>query len=195
MQSISFRRAVAADLPEIVQMLADDPLGARRESVGDSTRWRVPRAFDAIDADPNQLLAVATIGEEIVGTLQLTFLPGLSRKGAWRGQIKGVRISQLAARPRTGQAALRLGHRRMPGAWLPLRAAHDRLKPHGRAPFLRAAGVSSAATSATSWPYSSRQAPLDQPRLSALQAPPLGHPVHPGPLTNRPGSHRWARHP
>ena len=93
MQSISFRRAVAADIATIVQMLADDPFGARRESVATPLDGAYSTAFDAIDADPNQLLAVATAGEEIVGTLQLTFLPGLSRKGAWRGQIEGVRIS------------------------------------------------------------------------------------------------------
>jgi len=93
MQSINFRRAVVADLPTIVEMLADDPLGAERESVIAPLDRAYSRAFDAIEADPNQLLAVATIGEEIVGTLQLTVLPGLSRKGAWRGQIEAVRIA------------------------------------------------------------------------------------------------------
>jgi GNAT superfamily N-acetyltransferase len=30
---------------------------------------------------------------EVVGTLQLSFLPGIARKGAWRGQIEAVRIA------------------------------------------------------------------------------------------------------
>ena len=93
MQSIRFRRAFVADLPAIIEMLADDPLGAKRESVTAPLDAAYSRAFDAIDRDPNQLLAVATIGEEIVGTLQLAFLPGLSRKGAWRGQVEAVRIA------------------------------------------------------------------------------------------------------
>lgn len=50
-------------------------------------------AFAAIDVDPNQLLVVAADGDEIVGTLQLSFMPGLARTGAWRGQIEAVRIA------------------------------------------------------------------------------------------------------
>ena len=50
-------------------------------------------AFAAIEADPNQMLVVATAGERVVGTLQISFIPGLSRKGMWRGQIEGVRIA------------------------------------------------------------------------------------------------------
>jgi len=50
-------------------------------------------AFEAIDRDQNQLLAVVTDGDRVIGTLQITFIPGLSRKGMWRGQIEGVRIA------------------------------------------------------------------------------------------------------
>ncbi|HSP25899.1 MAG TPA: GNAT family N-acetyltransferase, partial [Saliniramus sp.] len=50
-------------------------------------------AFDAIARDPNQLLLLAEQDRRVVGCLQLTFIPGLSRQGAWRGQIEGVRIA------------------------------------------------------------------------------------------------------
>jgi ribosomal protein S18 acetylase RimI-like enzyme len=39
----------------------------------------------------NELL-VATIGDEVVGCVQLTMIPGLSRTGLKRGQIEGVRV-------------------------------------------------------------------------------------------------------
>jgi ribosomal protein S18 acetylase RimI-like enzyme len=91
--SLTFRRASEADLPAIIAMLADDDLGRQREDtsvpVADCSR----EAFSAIDKDSNQLLAVAERGGEIVGTLQLTFLPGLSHQGLWRGQIESVRVS------------------------------------------------------------------------------------------------------
>lgn len=90
---ITFRKARAADLPAIVAMLADDPLGAAREDASLPLAQGYVDAFDAIDADPNQLLAVAVDGGEVIGTLQITFLAGLSRKGAWRGQIEAVRIA------------------------------------------------------------------------------------------------------
>jgi GNAT superfamily N-acetyltransferase len=84
------RRAVADDVPALVGLLADDPLGRGRESTGDLTPYR--RAFDLIDADPGELLVVAVDGDDVVGTLQLSFLPGLSRGGALRAQIEAVRV-------------------------------------------------------------------------------------------------------
>ena len=50
-------------------------------------------AFHAIEKDSNQLLAVADRNGEVVGCLQLTFIPGLSRVGQWRGQIESVRVA------------------------------------------------------------------------------------------------------
>lgn len=96
---IAFRPARLADLPAIVAMLADDPLGAARESLGPPLDPGYGAAFEAIAADPSQLLLVAEAGGEVVGCLQLSFLPGLSRRGAWRGQIEGVRVaSRLRSR-------------------------------------------------------------------------------------------------
>jgi ribosomal protein S18 acetylase RimI-like enzyme len=91
------RAAVAADLPAIVALLADDSLGAGRERGDDIAPYG--RAFAAIDADPNQLLVVgeqvAPGAEEgaVVATFQLCFLPGISRQGSWRSQIEAVRVA------------------------------------------------------------------------------------------------------
>ena len=86
---LTIRRARAEDVPDIVAMLADDPLGATRERPGDP---RYAAAFADLDADPRQLLAVADAGGEVVGTLQLTFIPGLSRRGSTRALIEAVRV-------------------------------------------------------------------------------------------------------
>lgn len=88
-RDVIIRRARASDVEEIVAMLADDPLGAARERPGDP---RYAEAFAELDADPRQLLAVAEAGGAVVGTLQLTFIPGLSRVGATRAQIEAVRV-------------------------------------------------------------------------------------------------------
>lgn len=93
MTAIAFRRARAADLPAIIALLADDPLGREREDVSLPPVPAYEAAFAVIDADPNQLLAVVTGDDRVIGTLQLTFIPGLSRQGALRGQIEGVRIA------------------------------------------------------------------------------------------------------
>jgi ribosomal protein S18 acetylase RimI-like enzyme len=106
MRQISFRRAEEADLPAIVALLADDPLGRQREQPGPPLDRSYKDAFAAIEADPNQLLVVVIESSRIVGTLQLTFIPGLSRKGAWRGQIEAVRIATDSQRSGLGRRML-----------------------------------------------------------------------------------------
>jgi GNAT superfamily N-acetyltransferase len=94
LQGVAFRAAAAGDLEAIVALLADDPLGRDRETVpigGIDPRYR--DAFAAIGRDPNQLLAVAERDGRVVGVLQLSFIPGLTRRGMWRGQIEGVRVA------------------------------------------------------------------------------------------------------
>lgn len=93
MAGVSFRPAQAGDLPGIVALLVDDVLGRQREDASSPLNLRYVEAFQAIAADPNQLQMVASFGGEVVGTLQITFIPGLARKGALRGQIEGVRIA------------------------------------------------------------------------------------------------------
>ena len=89
----TIRQAVAADLPAIVQLLADDPLGASRERFVSPLPQAYQRAFDAIDADPNHELRVACDGDSLVGVLQITFIPHLTHQGSWRALIEGVRVA------------------------------------------------------------------------------------------------------
>jgi GNAT superfamily N-acetyltransferase len=98
------RRAVAGDVPAIVALLADDPLGATRETATDLAPYM--EAFAAIDADRSELLLVLVddTDAEVIGTMQLSFLPGLSRGGATRAQIEAVRVKD-------GHRGERLGER------------------------------------------------------------------------------------
>ena len=90
MSDNEIRRATEADLPAIVAMLADDPLGAARESPDDLAPYRT--AYKTLAADPQQHLVVAVREGRTIGTLQLTVIPGLSRRGATRSIIEAVRI-------------------------------------------------------------------------------------------------------
>ncbi|MFF3637646.1 GNAT family N-acetyltransferase [Streptomyces sp. NPDC002250] len=90
MGDLEIRAATAPDVPAIVAMLADDPLGAQRESPDDLSPYLA--ALERLTSDPNQRLVVAVRETRVVGTLQLTIIPGLSRKGATRSIIEGVRI-------------------------------------------------------------------------------------------------------
>jgi ribosomal protein S18 acetylase RimI-like enzyme len=93
MPALTIRRATSADLAAIVGLLADDALGRSRENPGPPLDPCYGAAFAAIARDPNQFLAVAEDAGEIVGCLQLSFIPGLSRRGLWRGQIESVRVA------------------------------------------------------------------------------------------------------
>ncbi|VFR34808.1 transcriptional regulator [plant metagenome] len=107
MPTTLFRRAAQADVAAIVALLGEDPISAARQAGVQVDPEAYVQAYQAIDADPNQLLAVAEEGGEIVGTLQLTFIPGLSRGGAWRGQIEAVHVSSARRGSGVGAAFLR----------------------------------------------------------------------------------------
>ncbi|WP_093800073.1 GNAT family N-acetyltransferase [Streptomyces sp. Wb2n-11] len=90
MSDLEIRPAAPGDLPSIVAMLADDPLGARRESPDDLAPYTA--ALARLADDPNQHVVVAVREGRVVGTLQLTVIPGLSRRGSTRSVVEGVRI-------------------------------------------------------------------------------------------------------
>lgn len=90
---VDLRRAYREDLPAIVELLADDGLGNGREDARLPLDEAYVSAFEALDGDPNQLLLVAQEAEVIAATMQLTFIAGISRKGAWRCQIEAVRVA------------------------------------------------------------------------------------------------------
>jgi ribosomal protein S18 acetylase RimI-like enzyme len=92
---VVLRRAEAADVRALVALLAADQLGAGREGDPADRGALAPylAAFAAIDADPAHLLVDAAGGDAVAGTLQLSFIPGLARRGAWRAQIEAVRVA------------------------------------------------------------------------------------------------------
>ncbi len=91
--AIRFRAAKAGDLPAIIALIADDGLGRGRDDASLPLDSSYVRAFDAMSRDANQVMLVAELNEAVVGYLQITFIPGLSRKGVWRGLIESVRVA------------------------------------------------------------------------------------------------------
>ena len=104
-RQVVLRRATASDVAAVVGLIADDQLGATRENVGDLTAYL--RAFAVIDADPAQLLVVLDDDGVVVGTMQVSFIPGLSRGGALRGQVEAVRVADSHRGQRLGEQMVR----------------------------------------------------------------------------------------
>lgn len=91
---LSFRQATANDIPQLVALLADDALGAGREDTSTPLNPSYLDTFRHIKLDPNNELTVVECGGDLVGMLQLTFIPYLTHTGSWRCLIEGVRITQ-----------------------------------------------------------------------------------------------------
>ena len=94
-RELMFRKAKEDDIPIIVEMLSDDELGSKRED------YKVPLpksyydAFQNIFQDKNQeLIILENFNNEIIGTLQLTFIQYLTYRGGLRAQIDAVRIQK-----------------------------------------------------------------------------------------------------
>lgn len=92
---MKFRKATKKDLPTIVEMLADDELGKKRENFQIPLPSEYMQAFKSIDSDENQeLIVLEDENSEVIGTLQLTFIQYLTYRGGIRAQIEAVRIKK-----------------------------------------------------------------------------------------------------
>jgi len=103
-RDVKIRQAEKKDLPAIIALLADDPLGQQREQVSHPLPTGYQEAFDEIADDPRQSLLVAESDGRIVGTLQLSVLPNLTYGGRRRAQVEGVRIAKSARGRGIGRA-------------------------------------------------------------------------------------------
>lgn len=87
------RKALIKDIPAIIQLIANDKLGKLRENYKDPLPKQYYDAFENIATDPNQELVVIENGsQEVIGTLQLSFIQYLTYQGGIRAQIEAVRI-------------------------------------------------------------------------------------------------------
>lgn len=91
--TLTYRLANKSDLPKIVDMLLDDPLGALREKADVVVGEAYYRAYDIIRADANQELTIVELSGEIVGTYHLTYIQYLTHQGGLRAQIEAVRVA------------------------------------------------------------------------------------------------------
>jgi GNAT superfamily N-acetyltransferase len=94
MSALTFRTATRTDLPGIISLIADDQLGQARDDASLPLDQRYLDGFAAIQRDPNQMLVAVEQDGALIGCMQLTFIPGVSRRGAWRGHIESVRVAR-----------------------------------------------------------------------------------------------------
>lgn len=91
--NLDFRNAIKTDISNLVNLLADDDLGAEREDISMPLNQSYIDTFHSIEKHLNNELIVVKCNGELVGVLQLTFFPYLTHTGSWRCLIEGVRIA------------------------------------------------------------------------------------------------------
>ena len=95
MTDLTFRDATQADIATMLQLShAGDWRGMDAPPLDPATSSdpRVLGAFAEIQADPNHRLIVAELNGDVIGTLQISFLPGLPNFGMKRGLLENVHI-------------------------------------------------------------------------------------------------------
>ena len=104
---VTFREAQRTDLTAIIRMLANDVLGQQREYFSEPLSEAYVSAFEEIQADAYQELIVAERAEEVIGTMQLSFLRYLSYQGGLRAQVENVHVRDDCQGQGIGEAMLR----------------------------------------------------------------------------------------
>ena len=94
MTKLKIRNALLDDIPMVVRLLSNDPLGSERESYQKPLPNQYYVAFTEIDSDKNNFLMVVEDDNNIIGTMQLTILHHMTHQGGKRAQIEGVRIDE-----------------------------------------------------------------------------------------------------
>ncbi|QSQ19510.1 GNAT family N-acetyltransferase [Pyxidicoccus parkwayensis] len=103
MAPVTFRVATVADLPTILALLADDSIARSRTGYTAEPTPSVRAAFDEISADPNNELIVGELAGEVIATLQITYIHGLSRGGMRRALVEAVRVRSDLRGQRIGE--------------------------------------------------------------------------------------------
>ncbi|WP_120076593.1 GNAT family N-acetyltransferase [Aurantiacibacter odishensis] len=107
MTALTYRDATPDDLPFIAALGDADEVAAARDPARATIAEEQRKALAAITTDPNHRLLVVERDGERVGSFQLSFIPGVSRQGAWRGQIESVRVIDSLRGQGIGEAMMR----------------------------------------------------------------------------------------
>ena len=94
MSTLIIEKAKLKNLKDLIYLLFDDDLGKQRENLSDKSINKYKKSFTKILNDSNNEIFIMILNDQIIGMMQLTFIPGLSMQGITRCQIESVRIKK-----------------------------------------------------------------------------------------------------
>lgn len=106
---LTFREAERDDLERVVELIADDAVAATRTGTYGAAHVA---GFEAVAASPDNELVVAESDGEVIGVMQLTFIPGISRNGASRLLVEAVRVDRALRGQGIGRLMMEHAHER-----------------------------------------------------------------------------------
>ena len=93
---IRMREALRADVPRVAELImhgASVQKRTRGEIAAEAQDPVYLEAFDVIAANPYNTLFVAELEGEVIGTYQITILPGMAERGRIRAKIESVHVA------------------------------------------------------------------------------------------------------
>ncbi len=123
MSDVAVREATAADVPRIAALIAMGNASRPMTAEEAEAEGRLPvyaQAFARVAGSEANHLFVAELGGRVVGTYQLTVLPGIAERGRTRGKIESVHVDPTLRGTGVGAAMMRhaLGKAREAGIGL-----------------------------------------------------------------------------
>jgi len=90
----TYRNATPADLPFIIALIVEDSVVSTGDDPADAAHPDYVNALAEITNDPNEEMIIVEEDAAPVGCFQLSYLPGLMRRGMKRGQIEVVHVAE-----------------------------------------------------------------------------------------------------
>jgi len=105
--SVRLRGASQDDLDAIVALLSDDPVSAGRGDVAaaEDRGLYLRGLLRTLDSESNDVLVVES-DDRVVGTMQLTVIPGMARRGSTRLLVEAVRVASAERSAGIGAAMM-----------------------------------------------------------------------------------------
>ena len=101
------RDATEADLPRLLELLAQLSLATPREEIGPPLPERYREAFREIDADPRQRLLVLEVGGRVVGSVTLLIVPNVTHIGRPYAIVENVVVDEAVRGSGHGELLIR----------------------------------------------------------------------------------------